>query len=208
MDASLSRFIVGLTGGIGSGKTTVANLFAEQGVDIIDADIVAREVVMPGTPGLKAICIRYGEKVLLDDGSLDRKQLRNLVFSNAEEKQWLDNLLHPQIRQRMIERCAQATSCYAILVVPLLLENDMTSMVNRVLVVDTSESLQQQRTAQRDNVSLAQVDQIMATQLTRQQRLSHADDVIHNDAKPDKLKEQVNKLHQQYLILAKKDAKA
>ncbi|WP_416306109.1 dephospho-CoA kinase [Neptunicella sp. SCSIO 80796] len=199
----MSHFIIGLTGGIGSGKTTVANLFARQGIEIIDADVLAREVVMPGSDGLKAIYVHFGDKILLDDGSLDRKQLRNLVFSHPEEKQWLDTLLHPQIRQLMISRSAQALSPYAILVVPLLLENNLTNLINRVLVVDAQESLQQQRTAARDNVSIEQVDQIMTTQLSRQDRLSRADDIINNNGDIVSLQQQVDKLHQDYLILAK-----
>ncbi|USD64857.1 dephospho-CoA kinase [Vibrio sp. SCSIO 43136] len=193
-------FIVGLTGGIASGKTTVANLFAERyGIDLIDADIVAREVVEPGSEGLKQIAAHFGPDVIQTDGNLDRAKLRECIFSDPEQKTWLNALLHPMIRQRMQEQMAQVSSPYGLLVVPLLIENDLTSMTDRVLVVDVDRKLQLQRTMQRDNVSAEQVKAILASQCSREQRLAKADDVITNQGSSEQLVTQIEKLHQNYL---------
>ncbi|MGL4899407.1 MAG: dephospho-CoA kinase, partial [Shewanella sp.] len=132
----MSKFVVGLTGGIGSGKTTVANLFAELGITLVDADIVAREVVAKGSAGLNAIVAHFGSQILTPEGELDRGKLRQRIFSHDEERLWLNQLLHPMIRQTMLTQVNQATSPYVIMVVPLLFENGLDSLVNRVLVVD------------------------------------------------------------------------
>ena len=198
----MSKFIVGLTGGIGCGKSTVMQHFAKLGVQAVDADIVAREVVQPGTPCLAAITDHFGSSVLLSDGSLDRSALRQRVFSNNADKSWLEQLLHPAIRSALLQQLAALTSPYALLVAPLLLENGLQRYVDRVLVIDLSEPLQLQRAMARDNASEQQIKAIMAAQLTRQQRLDRADDVIHNDGSLAELQRQVASLHSFYLAQA------
>ncbi|MDN4504383.1 dephospho-CoA kinase [Alteromonadaceae bacterium BrNp21-10] len=204
----MSQFVVGLTGGIASGKSTVAECFAQLGITIVDADIIAREVVAPGTSGLQNIVKYFGSKILNTDGQLDRAQLRQHIFANDDHKQWLNNLLHPQIRQRMQQQCQQAQSEYVLLVVPLLVENNLFDLTQHLLVVDIDEQTQIQRTMTRDGVSSEHVQQILASQASREQRLSVADDIIVNDQSPENLQHQVNKLHQKFLDLAKKHAKA
>ncbi|WP_281545362.1 dephospho-CoA kinase [Grimontia sp. SpTr1] len=194
-------YVVGVTGGIGSGKTTVANLFAEKGIEVIDADVIARQVVEPGSEGLKAISEKFGASMLNDDGTLNRGALREHVFSHPEDKEWLNGLLHPKIRQEMITQTAQAKSPYCLLVIPLLVENGLQSLCQRVLVVDVSEATQVTRTTQRDQVPEEQVKNILAAQATRQQRLEAADDIIFNENDSKPLSEQIETLHHQYLAL-------
>lgn len=191
--------IVGLTGGIASGKTTVANLFIALGIDIVDADIVAREVVAPGTPALDEIKQYFGKSVIHQDGSLNRTVLRDIIFSDESAKTWLNQLMHPLIRQTISEQLANTTSPYAILVAPLLLENNMQSMVSRVLVIDAPEHSQIERTMARDNSSEEQAKAIISSQFTRQQRLELADDVIKNNGMINNLTDDVKKLHDSYL---------
>ncbi|WP_105902272.1 dephospho-CoA kinase [Vibrio gangliei] len=200
--------IVGLTGGIGSGKTTVANLFADHfDIDIVDADIVAREVVEPNTVGLNAIIEHFGPTILTQQGGLDRAQLRERIFANPDEKAWINQLLHPLIRQSINQQLTQVKSPYALLVVPLLIENNWQENIDRLLVVDVSPETQIARTCQRDKVSQDQVRAILASQASREQRLAHADDVINNDAAlsvhtKQKLLSQVTVLHKKYLALS------
>ncbi|MDF2866910.1 MAG: dephospho-CoA kinase [Gammaproteobacteria bacterium] len=194
-------FIIGLTGGIGSGKTTVANYFAELGITIIDADQVAREVVEPGTAAFQQIIAKFGQVILTADGQLNRSKLREFIFADANLRQWLENLVHPQIRSRMRELSKQATSPYCILVIPLLLENKPNELVQRILVVDSPEALQVSRTQARDHLTAGQVISIMVTQMTRSQRLAAADDIIVNDGNLASLKQQVIKMHQKYLSM-------
>lgn len=197
-------YIVGLTGGIGSGKSTVAEFFAELGVDIVDADIIAREVVAPGEPALAAIAARFGPEIIAKDGSLDRRELRGRVFANPADKDWLNALLHPQIRERMVSACAAARSAYCLLVVPLLVENRMTNLCQRVLVVDVSPETQLERTIRRDQANEAQIRAIMAAQASREQRLAAADDVLDNNGTDlEHIKAEVARLHRQYLDLAR-----
>ncbi|ADD75898.1 CoaE [Pantoea ananatis LMG 20103] len=191
-----------LTGGIGSGKSTIAGYFAASGVDIIDADVIAREVVEPGTPALQAIIERYGDAILTEQGTLQRSRLREIIFATPDEKTWLNALLHPLINARTQQLKAQAASPYVLWVVPLLVENRLQRQADRVLVVDTDEETQLRRTLQRDNVSLEQAKRILAAQATRQQRLDCADDIIDNSGAPEKALPQVAKLHQLYLKLA------
>jgi dephospho-CoA kinase len=197
----MSQFVVGLTGGIGSGKSTVAALFADLGITVIDADIIAREVVAPGEQALVSIVKRFGQTIVDQQGQLDRRQLRDRIFSQPEQKIWLNNLLHPLIRQQMLQQTRQATSSYCILAIPLLVENNLQTLVDRVLVVDVSEATQLSRTVRRDNNSEQQVKNIMQAQASRQQRLALADDVIYNDGDPTELAPQVKKLHNHYLAL-------
>ncbi|KNA29888.1 dephospho-CoA kinase [Pantoea ananatis] len=195
-------YTVALTGGIGSGKSTIAGYFAASGVDIIDADVIAREVVEPGTPALQAIIERYGDAILTEQGTLQRSRLREIIFATPDEKTWLNALLHPLINARTQQLKAQAASPYVLWVVPLLVENRLQRQADRVLVVDTDEETQLRRTLQRDNVSLGQAKRILAAQATRQQRLDCADDIIDNSGAPEKALPQVAKLHQLYLKLA------
>ncbi|MBE1298745.1 MAG: dephospho-CoA kinase [Alteromonadaceae bacterium] len=198
----MNTFIVGLTGGIGSGKTTVSDLFNALGITIVDADVIAREVVAPGSDGLRAIVTRFGDTILDALGHLDRAKLRTIVFSQEREKQWLNGLLHPLIREQMVAQCHAAKSPYVILSVPLLIENNLQTMVNRTLVVDVSRESQIQRTANRDGVGVEQIESILASQCDRETRLQAADDVISNEGDVSSLNEQVADLHEKYLTLA------
>ncbi|ART82923.1 dephospho-CoA kinase [Oceanisphaera profunda] len=196
-------YTVGVTGGIGSGKSTVADLFAELGIVVVDADVIAREVVAPGEPVLDAIGAYFGPEVIAADGSLNRALMRERIFENAAYRHWLEALLHPLIRERMITECQNARSAYCLLVVPLLVENKLTDLCQRVLVVDVAESTQIARTTQRDNIAAAQVEAMMATQASREQRLHAADDVLdNNDRELTQIKAAVLQLHQQYLALS------
>lgn len=193
-------FIVGLTGGIASGKTTVATLFEqEHGINIVDADVIAREVVALGTPALEAIKARYGEGICHENGDLNRRALREKIFAQTSEKNWLNQLLHPLIREEIHHQLTEANSPYVLLVVPLLIENNMQSMVNRILVVDAQTNTQSARAAARDKVSKAQIAQIIAAQISRDERLKHADDVIINESDLQSLKQQVKQLHESYM---------
>ncbi|MBP2196489.1 dephospho-CoA kinase [Pantoea cypripedii] len=195
-------FTVALTGGIGSGKSTIANAFAALGVDIVDADAIAREVVEPGTPALQAIAQRHGESILTAEGTLYRARLREIIFQQPQEKNWLNQLLHPLINARTQQLKQLATSPYVLWVVPLLVENSLQHQADRVLVVDVDEVTQLQRTQQRDGISLAQAKNILAAQASRQQRLAVADDIIDNSGTPDDALPRVAELHQRYLRLA------
>ena len=197
--------IIGLSGGIASGKTTVANLFNEHfGIDIVDADIVAREVVALGSEGLKQIATHFGEEVLLEDGALNRSKLREVIFTDPTEKQWLNGLLHP-IREKIDSDLSKVTSPYALLVAPLLVENQMQGMADRVLIVDVPTEVQIERTMSRDNVSKEQVTAILKSQASREQRLAVADDVIKNHTKNQELLPQITDLHQKYLAISTVD---
>ncbi len=202
------KFIIGLTGGIASGKTTVANLFSALGVDIVDADIVAREVVAKGSCALAQVSQHFGPSVLDEHGLLNRARLREIIFSDVTAKQWLNDLMHPLIRQSMVEQLAQCTSDYCLLVAPLLIENNMQSLVQRILVVDVTNEIQISRTIARDNSSLEQVKVIIAAQVDRKTRLSFADDVINNNEKLDRLTNDVKKLHDRYLKMLRMDTEA
>ncbi|EHK9183210.1 dephospho-CoA kinase [Vibrio vulnificus] len=198
--------VIGLTGGIASGKTTVANLFQQHfAIDIVDADIVARQVVTPGSAGLTAIVDHFGVDILTHEGELDRGKLRQRIFAHSEEKQWLNALLHPMIRRKMIEDLAQVSSPYALLVVPLLVENQLQTLCDRVLVVDVEEKTQLQRTMDRDGVDEQQVRAILKAQASRHERLALADDVIKNDSKDQNLLQQITDLHQKYLAMSKQN---
>lgn len=199
----MSGYIVGLTGGIGSGKTTIANLFHDLGVQSVDADLVAREVVMPGEPALAAIVEHFGAGILQQDGQLDRAILRAKIFADETEKHWLNQLLHPQIRQRLLQQLQQCTSNYALLIAPLLLENKLQTYTDRVLVVDVPEELQLSRTMQRDQVPAEQVQNILQSQIARPERLRLADDVLLNTVPVFELQPQIQQLHSRYQQFAK-----
>ncbi|WP_017221745.1 dephospho-CoA kinase [Moritella dasanensis] len=194
-------YVVGLTGGIASGKTTVADLIANEGINLVDADIVAREVVAIGSEGLKQISAHFGELILRDDGSLNRVLLREKIFSDNANKQWLNNLLHPMIRAELLAQLAASDSPYTVLVVPLLVENKLTALCDHVLVVDVEEQVQIQRTIARDNVSEQQAKAILQSQATREQRLAAADSVIVNNDRQQVITDTAV-LHQKFLELA------
>jgi dephospho-CoA kinase len=193
--------VVGLTGGIGSGKSTVANFFSALGINVFDADLIAREIVAPGTLALDKIITRFGSQIINDTGYLNRSKLRNIIFSDPAAKLWLENLLHPLVRTRMRELVQQATSPYCLLMIPLLLEGKPNDLVQRILVVDAPEELQVNRTQLRDKASVQQINQIMQTQVSRSQRLAKADEVIVNDGDLSQLESQVANLHVKYLSL-------
>jgi dephospho-CoA kinase len=208
VDVAMSNYVVGISGGVGSGKTTVTDLFAKYAIKVIDADVIAREIVEPGTPALKAIIDKFGQSVLdssggSSSGTLDRAKLRTLVFNNSEVKNWLNQLLHPAIREQMLLQTKQAESAYCLLSVPLLVENKLYQHVDRVVIVDVHEQTQLQRTLLRDKTNEQQIRAIMSAQATRQQRLAVADDVIDNNGKADDLTEKITQLHKHYLQLAK-----
>lgn len=194
--------IIGLSGGIGSGKTTVGKLFSELSITVIDADDIAREVVEKGENALAEIAEHFGDDVLLPDGSLNRAHLRALVFNAPSEKHWLEQLTHPLINQRTHDKIAAASSPYVLYISPLLIERGATSFVERVLIVDCDEDQQLTRTTKRDNNSEQLVQAIMDHQCSRTERLAKADDVILNDGDENHLREKVLSLHQHYLELA------
>ena len=204
----MSLFTIGLTGGIGSGKSTVAEGFAALGVPVIDSDVAAQAVVVPGSAALRALVERFGAGLLRADGTLDRPQLRERVFAEPAERRWLEQLLHPLIRARCQRQLEAACGPYALFVVPLLVEADSALAVDRVLVVDLPEDEQLRRAAQRDQADEASVRTIMATQASRAQRLERADDLIDNSGPPAALAAATERLHQRYLRLADGHAKA
>jgi dephospho-CoA kinase len=199
----MSEFIIGLTGGIGSGKTTVSDIFAELNIDIIDADIAARIVVEPGSKALLAIKAHFGADYINDNDELNRAKLRSRIFSQPQDKAWLNNLLHPLIRAEIVSQIAQAKSSYCLLVAPLLLENNLDTMVNRVLVVNVDKTSQVERTLARDPSSAAEIKRIIASQMPNEQRLSFADDIINNQHKSlEDIRQQVMILDQKYQLLS------
>jgi dephospho-CoA kinase len=197
-------FRVGLTGGIASGKSTAAGFFAALGVPILDSDAIAREVVEPGQPPLERLIERFGPSILTPDGRLDRPALRNIVFSDPKARADLEALTHPAIGAEMEARSATAGGRYQILVIPLLVEKNLSSHVDRVLVVDCDEALQVSRIHRRDGSSRQQAEAILRAQAPRAVRLKAADDVISNDADIDSVQKQVAALHDRYLKLAAK----
>ena len=196
------RFRVGLTGGIACGKSTVANLFTALGATLVDTDLLAREVVAPGSPLLAQIARHFGAGVLQAEGSLDRAKLREKVFADPAERLWLERLTHPAIRELTDQRCESATGPYVIVAIPLLVETHGESRFDRVLVVDCEPELQIARLQARDGVTRVQAAQMLAAQATREQRLAVADDVIRNDGDIAALRDQVEKLHRRYTTAA------
>ena len=194
--------IVGLTGGIGSGKSTVTRLFGEHGVHWVDADDVAREVVEPGTPALERISEHFGKNILTSEGALDRAQLRGIVFEKPEERVWLESLLHPIIREELIRQLNPENYQlpYVLLVSPLLLETDQHELVDRIIVIDVPEETQIERTMARDTNTREQVERIIAAQMSREDRLARADEVIDNDRPLDDVTRQVRELHERLLV--------
>jgi len=197
----MKPWILGLTGGIGSGKSAVAEQFASLGVHMVDADQAARWVVEPGRLALRQIAQHFGDGVLLPTGELNRAALRERIFADPAERQWLERLLHPLIRSEIADHLARADSPYAIMVSPLLIESGQYRTVDRVLVVDVPEVLQIARTVARDQASEEQVRAILKVQAAREERLRHADDVLVNDRDLSWLRSEVERLHHFYLQL-------
>ena len=198
----MSMFVVGLTGGIGSGKTVASDRFEELGVKVVDADIASRVVVEIGKPALSSIEGEFGSDVISDDGSLNRAKLREIIFKDDEAKSWLESLLHPLIGQHILDEIASATSRYVILVSPLLFETTQFQMCNRTLLIDVPKDIQVLRTAKRDKVPESQVEKIIASQMDRDQKIGKADDVIVNDGEIGDLISKIDKIHQRYIELA------
>lgn len=195
-------YLVGLTGGIGSGKSTISRLLTQHGVEVIDADEVSRDLVTPGSPALTALVARFGKHILNADGTLIRERLRGVIFTDPEAKHWVEQLLHPLIRAAIIERINRSSSPWLLLVAPLLLETDAYEFVDRVLVVDIPEAVQLSRTMLRDNATKDEVTRIMQSQLARGKRLAAADDIVDNTGDTLQLQEKLLRLKQRYEELA------
>lgn len=195
-------FVVGITGGIGSGKSAVTDHLETLGINVVDADKVARVVVEPGTPGLAAIVEYFGKDLLLADSGLDRAALRKIVFDNPDERKVLEGITHPRIRDEIARQLSEASSPYVVLSSPLLLESGQNTFTDYVVVVDVPEEVQLKRTMARDDNSEALVKQIMAAQLDRQTRLARADTSITNDASLEELCERVEAMHEDLLVRA------
>ncbi|WP_404357725.1 dephospho-CoA kinase [Methylotuvimicrobium sp. KM1] len=193
---------IGLTGGIGSGKTTIADLFAKLDVPVIDADDIAREVVEPGSQALEQIRNAFGERVIAADGNLDRGAMRELVFADTEQKRKLEAIVHPMVRQSILKRVASLDASYCVICIPLLVESGMVNLVDRVLVVDCPVETQIERVTKRDCLDEKIVRAIIASQATREQRKALANDLIDNATSDSMLAEQVKKLHNLYLYLS------
>lgn len=198
-------YIIGLTGGIGSGKSTVANCFSQLGIDIVNADEAARNVVEKGSSSLSKIATHFGPKSLLEDGSLNRAFLREEIFNQPDKRQWLEELLHPLIKIWIQEALANSSSSYTILESPLLLETNQHKLTDRILVVDVPEELQVSRAMQRDSNNKQQIEAIMDNQISREERIKRADDIIDNSGPSESLPEKVQALHQTYLQLANRN---
>ncbi|WP_348708576.1 dephospho-CoA kinase [uncultured Pseudoalteromonas sp.] len=195
----MANWVLGLTGGIGSGKSAVSAMFEELGIQVVDADVVAREVVEPGSIGLKKITEHFGNEILTSEGTLDRAKLRTIIFANESEKQWLNSLLHPLIRESMITQLKQATSQYVILVAPLLFENGLEKYCDHTLLIDVPVEVQITRTTARDNVSTELAKQIIASQMSRADKQKKATDILDNNRPLEEVKIDVLKLHKKYL---------
>ncbi len=191
--------IIGLTGGIGSGKTAVSDTFKSLGIDIVDADVSSRRVVEKGQPALDDIQAHFGDGILDSENNLDRAKLREIIFKNPQERVWLEKLLHPKIAEHIKDQLESSNSPYCVLVSPLLLETEQKSYCSFVLVVDVPEESQIARTAKRDGVSEEQVKNIISAQIDREKRLEQADEIIINDGSMEELKEKVVVLHTKYL---------
>lgn len=198
------KYVVGLTGGIGSGKSAAAELFRSLGVSVVDADLLAREVVEPGQPALTAIASHFGNELLNGDGTLDRAALRTIVFSDPEEKSWLEALLHPLIAELIRRRLAESNSTYSILESPLLLETEQHKLVDRILVIDVSEDTQLARAMKRDGSDADTIRSIITSQIERGERTARADDVVSNEGSIEQLRESIETLHKKYQGIAAK----
>ncbi|MDO9758105.1 dephospho-CoA kinase [Glaesserella parasuis] len=204
-------YIVALTGGIGSGKSTIANLFAALGVPVIDADIIARNIVEKGSPLLAQIVAHFGKQILFENGELNRTALRQRIFQTEYERLWLNQLLHPAIHTEMLKQLNESRSPYVLWVVPLLIENQLMALCDRILVVDVLPEIQLERAMKRDKSNVEMIKSIMLSQVDRQTRLNYANDVIENNLpfgdNEVHLTHQVAKLNEYYLTLSKTKGK-
>ena len=191
-------FILGLTGGIGSGKSAASTWFETQGITVVDADIVAREVVEKGQPALQHIHAAFGDWVLLENGELNRRALREHIFKDSNARQTLEHITHPAIRQSIIHQLQSATTPYVILVSPLLFETNQHELTDHTLLIDATEELQIQRASQRDGQSIEQIHKIIQAQMPRQQKQHLADDIVLNDGHIEHLYRHLKVLHQRY----------
>ncbi|MEM8593746.1 MAG: dephospho-CoA kinase [Pseudomonadota bacterium] len=203
MSSSKKSFIIGLSGGIGSGKTTVSDTFSALGVDVVDADVISHQTTALGSPTLPLIQQHFGDEALLADGNLNRPWLRQHIFNTPADKLWLEQLLHPIIHSSIMDALNSSDSDYVLFVSPLLIKSQLTSMCQRIVMVDCSVDQQIKRTQARDNSSQETIESIIEYQSSRDERLAHADDVIDNSGGLIYLKEQISTLHTQYLALAK-----
>jgi dephospho-CoA kinase len=194
---------VGLTGGIASGKTAVADCFAELGCSLVDTDVISRDVVAVGEPGLSEVRKEFGSQVISDSGELDRRLMRTLIFADPQKRRQLEGILHPLIRARVIKKLDALSTPYAIVVVPLLIETGFASLVDRITVVDCPRKIQLDRLIARDGVDLMQAESILNTQAKRNVRLAHADDVINNGGNWENTHRRILELHARYSDLAK-----
>ncbi len=192
---------IGLTGGIGSGKSSAADRFSQLGVPIIDADVIAREVVKPGQPALEEIVSTFGDQVLGNDGTLDRARLRDIVFTAPQNRARLESIMHPRIHAQILAQIEQLSAPYCIVVIPLLAESKRNYPLDRVLVIDIPEALQLERTATRDRQPTSKINAIIQSQASREQRLNLADDIVENSGSLDELYLQIDKLHKMYVQL-------
>lgn len=200
-------FVVGLTGGIGCGKSSTSQIFSDLGVDVIDTDVISRELTQSGGSAIRVIQNTFGDAFITTDGALDRNKMRNLIFSRSDARLKLEKILHPLILEETVLQVKQSQSPYSIIVIPLLFEtNDYDNIVRRTLVVDCDEQKQLLRTMARNHLSEQKVRAIMATQLSREARLQKADDIIINDQDIDHLRMQVLQLHHKYLMLSEKNS--
>ncbi len=195
-------FVVGLTGGIGSGKSAASAWFESQGIAVVDADIVAREVVQKGQPALDQIHQAFGGWALQPDGELNRRALREYIFKSPEARKTLEQITHPVIRNSIIQQLAQASSPYALLVSPLLFESSQHELTQRTLLIDAAEELQIQRAMQRDGQNAEQIQTIIAAQMPRAQKQQRADDIVLNDGHLEHLYQRLLPLHTKYLAFA------
>ncbi|WP_421567524.1 dephospho-CoA kinase [Stenotrophomonas sp. PD6] len=201
----MRQFVIGLTGGVAAGKSEVSRRFEALGITVADADLAARAVVAPGSEGLARIVAHFGSEILLADGQLDRAQLRERIFASAQERQALEAITHPAIRQLLRQTCEQAPGPYAVAAIPLLAEaggRQQYPWLDRILVVDVPVAVQHARLMQRDGIDAALADRMIAAQASREQRLALADDVVRNDGHPDHLQAEVERLDQAYRALA------
>ncbi len=194
--------IIGLTGGIGSGKSVASDKFKSLGITIVDADVASRTVVEPGKPALKEIEDHFGSGIITAEGKLDRNNLREIIATDPEERKWLESVTHPKIGEQITKEISESTSVYTLFVAPLLLETNSQEMCSRVVVVDVPKDVQIRRTAKRDKVSPNQVEQMVAAQMEREKRLEKADDVLLNSGTIEDLEKQVEALHKKYIQMA------
>jgi len=191
--------IIGLTGGIGSGKSVASDKFKSLGITIVDADVASRTVVEPGKPALKEIEDHFGSGIITAEGKLDRNNLREIIATDPEERKWLESVTHPKIGEQITKEISESTSVYTLFVAPLLLETNSQEMCSRVVVVDVPKDVQIRRTAKRDKVSPNQVEKMVAAQMEREKRLEKADDVLLNSGTIEDLEKQVEELHKKYI---------